>query len=264
MPTGRTTNSDAVRALDDAATIQFRMPRSGPGSVILPADLLAARELMGVPEKPRSHAVLRGSAFVAIALTVTAFLVLAHFVALAVSGPTGIPAAVRLGTGQSVSAWFSGALALVDAGLLALVASTSSRRERWRWVLASLAVLLGPVGKALTGPGDGQALHTASGPLTSAWPLSALSIGIAVLLCGSLLLRRPGGRTVALGAAVLLAGATGVEALEVWWFDGSGVASDLVGVALNGIGSTAEMLGLVIALAGLLRMGRGSTLGLAR
>jgi hypothetical protein len=244
---------------DDTATIRFARvdpePTPGPTPV-------AERE----PEPPT--ALVRGGGLVKGALALAGALVVAHFVALAVLGSgAAIPQAIRLGGELNIATWFSSALHLANAGLLALVAATAPRRERARWILLAVAVAVVSMDEVSANHEQvGHLLHTrfgTSGFLTYAWIVPAMIlVAVVAVVCGRTVLRRPGGRIVALAAAVFVAGAVGVEAVEGWWFDSTGTADDVVHVALSGIEEAMEMLGLILALTGLLRIARGTGLRL--
>jgi hypothetical protein len=243
MTAARHATGDAIRAFDDAATIQFRMPRSGPGSVIMPADLLEARALTGVDDEPRKAATLRGPVLVSWAAAGAALLVLAHFAALAVRGAADIPQVIRLGAGLSL--WFSAALLLASAALVALLTATAPRKERSRWALLTLALVATSVVSVL--PDRGAVLMPA-----------VVVVAVLAVLCGRQVLRRAGGRLVALGALTYLVGAVAVG----WWLGTPAGAGDTIQSAVSGVTVALELLGLTLALSGLLRMTRGTTLHL--
>ncbi|MBW0101197.1 hypothetical protein [Pseudonocardia sp. KRD291] len=224
------------------------------------------------PEPAAPHLTLvRGTTVLRVALGVAAVLVIAHFAALAIGhGRPGfeIPQAIRLGGELNIATWFSSALHLVNAGLLALVAANSVRRERVRWIVLALAVLVVSMDEVSANHEQvGYILHTTlgtSGFLTYAWIIPAtVLVAVVALWCGPMVLRRPGGRLVALAALIFVGGAVGVEAIEGWWFDETGRADDLVYLVLGGLEEAMEMLGLIVAMAGLLRMAGGSGLRLA-
>lgn len=246
------------RADDDPATQQFARIEPAPAAEV-PAQ--------GAP----FLALVRGTAVLRVVLAIAAVLVMAHFAALAIGvGRPGfeIPQAIRLGGELNIGTWFSSALHLVNAGLLALLAANSVRAERVRWILLGLAVLVVSMDEVSANHEQvGYVLHTALGTggfLTYAWIIpAAVLVAVVAAVCGPMVLRRPGGRLVAVAAAVFVAGAIGVEAIEGWWFDATGNADDVVHVALSGVEEGLEMLGLIVAMAGLLRMAGGCGLRLA-
>lgn len=230
-----------------------------------------AEEPVVVPDPAPHLTLVRGSTVLRVALVVAAALVLAHFSALAIGyGRPGfeIPQAIRLGGELTIATWFSSALHLLNAGLLALIAAHSVRRERLRWAALALAVLAVSVDEVSANHEQvGYILHTTFGTggfLTYAWivPATALVAAVAVW-CGPMVLRRPGGRLVAVAALVFVGGAVGVEAVEGWWFDATGRSDDLVYLVLGGVEEAMEMLGVIVATAGLLRMAGGCGLRLA-
>ncbi|MDN5916171.1 MAG: hypothetical protein L0I76_13895 [Pseudonocardia sp.] len=223
------------------------------------------------PEHVPHLALVRGNTVLRVALGVAAVLVIAHFAALAIGyGRPGfeIPKAIRLGGELNIATWFSSALHLVNAGLLALLAANSVRRERLRWIVLSLAVLVVSMDEVSANHEQvGYILHTTlgtSGFLTYAWIIPAVVlVAVVAVLCGPMVLRRPGGRLVAIAAVIFVGGAVGVEAIEGWWFDATGQTDDLAYLVLSGLEEATEMLGLIVATAGLLRMVGGSGLRLA-
>lgn len=240
-----------------------------PVEPVQPVEPVAARAPVAAPAPP-DLVLLGGTGAVRVALGFAGVLILAHFVALAVGiGRPGfeIPQAIRLGAGANIATWFGSALHLVNAGLLALIAATSLRRERVRWALLSAVVLVVSVDEVSANHEQvGYDLHTmlgTSGALTHAWIIPAVVLVAAVAaLCGRMVLSRPGGRLVALAAAIFVVGALGVEAVEGWWFGATGAADDPVHLVLGGLEEAMEMIGVIVAMAGLLRMAGGSGLRL--
>jgi hypothetical protein len=210
--------------------------------------------------------VLRPRAVVGGALAIALLLAAAHFGALALTqlAPGGsVPEPLKLNAEATVATWFSTALHLVNAALLAVIAARAPHRERWRWTLLAVAVLAVSADE-IAGVHEHVSwiLHTqlrTTGVLTYAWvvPATAAVVALAVL-CGRLVLSRPGGLVVALGAAVFFGGAVAVELVEGWWVGGGGTTTDGVFLLLNGVEETMEMVGTVIAMRGLLRMAAGS------
>ncbi|GAA1387925.1 hypothetical protein GCM10009613_24510 [Pseudonocardia kongjuensis] len=216
-------------------------------------------------------ALLRPSRVVVAAGVIAALLATAHFGAAVYGiGRPGfeIPAPIRLGNELNISTWFSSAMHLANAAILALIAANSVRRERWRWILLSLACAV--VAMDETAANHEQVswvIHTTfgtSGLLTYAWiiPASVLVLVLAAL-CLPMLLRRPGSWIVVAGAAVFLFGAVGLEAVGGLVFEQTGDVHAFGYNLLAGAEETCEMAGLVIAMAGLLRMAGGSGLRIA-
>ncbi|MEQ3552089.1 hypothetical protein WIS52_16570 [Pseudonocardia nematodicida] len=217
-------------------------------------------------------ALLRPSGIVTTAAAVVTVLAVAHFAAAVYGiGRPGfqIPEAIRLGAELNVSTWFSSALHLVNAGLLALIAANSVRRERWRWILLSICCAVVAMDETAANHEQvGWIIHTTfgtSGLLTYAWIIPAVFlVAVVALLCAPMLLRRPGGLIVAAGATLFVFGAVGLEAVGGAMFDasgGDGTAFDYV--LVSGAEETLEMVGLVVAMAGLLRMAGGAGLRIA-
>ena len=260
----------ARTADEDPVTEQFARIEEPPSAAPAPVETAPAVEPATGDGAPHL-ALLRGTGVVKVALGFAAFLVLAHFGAMILGiGRPGfeIPQAIRLGGELNIATWFSSALHLVNAGLLALIAANSVRRERLRWIVLSVAVLVVSMDEVSANHEQvGYMIHTTlgtSGFLTYAWIIPAIVlVAVVAALCGPMVLRRPGGRIVALAAVIFIGGAVGMEAIEGWWFDSTGAADDLVHTALSGVEEALEMLGLIVAMAGLLKMAGGSGLRLA-
>ncbi|MET0190728.1 MAG: hypothetical protein ABW212_17130 [Pseudonocardia sediminis] len=264
MTVGRHT---AWTADDDPATQKIARVEAAPAHA--PAAAVAPGG--AVPDAAPHLSLVRGNSILRVALGIAAVLVIAHFTAMAIGyGTPGfeIPQAIRLGGELNIATWFSSALHLVNAGLLALIAANSVRKERLRWTVLALAVLVVSMDEVSANHEQvGYILHNVlgtSGFLTYAWIIPAMVLVAAVALwCGPMVLRRPGGRLIALAALVFVGGAVGMEAVEGWWFDATGQTDDLVYLVLGGLEEAMEMLGIIIATAGLLRMAGGSGLRLA-
>lgn len=216
-------------------------------------------------------ALLRGSRVVVAAATVVGLLALAHFGAAVYGlGRPGfqIPAPIRLGNELNVSAWFSSALHLVNAGLLALIAANSVRRERWKWVLLSACCAVVAMDETAANHEQvGWIIHTTFGTtgfLTYAWIIpAAVLVAVVAALCAPTVLRRPGGLVVVAGAALFLLGSVGLESVGGAVFAQTGDVQAFGYNLLAGTEETLEMSGLVVAMAGLLRMAGGCGLRLA-
>ncbi|ANY06960.1 hypothetical protein [Pseudonocardia sp. HH130630-07] len=244
------------------------IPRVGEqSSAATPAPVEPSPE----PEPPAGAphlALLRPSGVVKVAGGITAVLVLAHFAAAVYGiGRPGfeIPAAIRLGNELNVSTWFSSALHLTNAGVLALIAANSVRRERWRWILLSLSCAVVAMDETAANHEQiGWIIHTTfgtSGFLTYAWIIPAVAlVAVVALLCLPMVLRRPGGYVVVAGAALFLFGSVGLESIGGAVFEQTGDVHAFGYNVLAGAEESCEMVGLVVALAGLLRMAGGSGL----
>ena len=158
---------------------------------------------------------LRRGPVVGTAAAIVTVLALAHYGAAVYGiGRPGfeIPAPIRLGTELNISTWFSSAMHLTNAALLALIAANSVRRERWRWILLSLSCAVVAMDETAANHEQvGWIIHTTfgtSGFLTYAWIIPAVAV-VAVVAALSLpmVLRRPGAWLVVAGAAVFLLGA---------------------------------------------------------
>lgn len=252
------------RADEDPVT--ERIPR-----VRAPGEPRARHHRPEVPAAVPHLALLRGRTVVTVAAGVTAVLALAHFGAAVYGiGKPGfeIPAAIRLGNELNVSTWFSSAVHLVNAGLLALLAANSVRRERWKWVLLSVSCAVVAMDETASNHEQvGWIIHTTFGTggfLTYAWIIPAVVlVTVVALLCAPMVLRRPGGFVVAAGTAVFLLGSVGLESVGGAVFAQTGDVQAFGYNVLAGIEETLEMTGLVIAMAGLLRMAGGSGLRLS-
>jgi hypothetical protein len=184
----------------------------------------------------------------------------AHFAGLALWG-VELPRSINLDEEDTVGTWFAASLHLVNAGLLALLAAESSRRERWRWMLLTTSVLIVSIDE-VAGVHERvsgflhREFHT-FGMLAFAWIIPAsLAVTVVAGLCAGTVLRRPGGRVVAAGAAVFIAGAVGIEVIGGWFSDIYGVGN-VIYMALTGVEETMELVGAIIAMNGLLLMTRG-------
>lgn len=218
---------------------------------------------------------LHGRRLVVAATVFALFLAAAHFVPLGLMAALpragiGIPEAAKLNAEGTVATWFSSALHLVNAGLLALLAIAAPLRERWRWWVLAVAVLAVSCDEISAFHEDlswilQTRLH-ASGALTYAWviPASAM-VAVVAVLCFRLVIRRPGGALVCVAAAVFLLGAVGVEAVEGAWLGTTGgTAQAPFFLLLAGVEETLEMAGAILAMAGLLRMAAGHGAALVR
>lgn len=231
----------------------------------------AARPAAALPVEERRIVSISPRPLVIGALVVALTLAALHFGAVAIaSGLPGsgfrVPDAVKLGNETTVATWFSSVLDLINAALLAVLATTAPAQERWRWVVTTLAVLAVSFDEVSGFHEDlsgilHNALHT-TGVLTDAWVLPALLVAFVVgLLCATIIIPRPGGRAVLAGGLVYVAGAAGVGVFEGWWSDATGLGGDdLVFSSLDGLGETTEMIGAIIAMGGLLRMASGTGL----
>lgn len=256
---------------DDPATeVIPRVEQPEPASAATPAPVEPSPE----PEAPvgAPHlALLRPSSVVKIAAGVTAVLAILHFAAAVYGiGRPGfeIPGPIRLGNELNISTWFSSAMHLGNAGLLALIAANSVRRERWKWILLSLACAVVAMDETAANHEQvGWIIHTTfgtSGFLTYAWIIpAAVLVAVVAALCLPMVLRRPGAWLVVAGAAVFLLGAVGLESAGGALFEQTGDVQSFTYNVLAGTEETFEMAGLVIAMAGLLRMAGGSGLRIA-
>ncbi|MEJ8279667.1 hypothetical protein [Pseudonocardia spirodelae] len=262
------------RADDDPATVVIPRladdgsPAAGAASPARPEP--SPEPQPAAPGAPHLALVRRGPV-VGTAAAIVALLALAHYGAAVYGiGRPGfqIPAPIRLGTELNISTWFSSVLHLVNAGLLALVAVNSVRRERWRWVLLAVSCAVVSMDEVAANHEQvGWIIHTTfrtTGFLTYAWiiPAAALVVVVAAL-CLPMLLRRPGGYLVIAGAAVFLFGAVGLESVGGAVFEQTGDVQSFGYNVLAGTEETCEMAGLVIAMAGLLRTAGGSGLRMA-
>ncbi|MFP5071879.1 hypothetical protein ACLFMI_19725 [Pseudonocardia nantongensis] len=264
----------ARSADEDPATEQIPRVRDAAPPVprhAAPSEPSPALTSTAPAEGPPHLALLRGSRVVTVAGTVVALLALAHFGA-AVYGigkpEFEIPAAIRLGNELNVSTWFSSAMHLVNAGALALIAANSVRRERWKWVLLSLCCAVVAMDETAANHEQvGWIIHTTfgtSGFLTYAWIIPAvLLVAVVAALCAPMILRRPGGWLVAAGAALFLLGSVGLESAGGAVFEQTGDVQAFGYNVLAGAEETLEMAGLVVAMAGLLRMAGGCGLRLS-
>ncbi|MBC3194718.1 hypothetical protein H7X46_27075 [Pseudonocardia sp. C8] len=257
------------RADDDPATEVIPRVQESPS-----AAAPAPEEPSPEPEAPAGvpHlALLRPASVVKVAAGIAAVLALAHFAAAVYGlGRPGfqVPAAIRLGNELNVSTWFSSVLHLTNAAILGLIAANSVRRERWKWVLLSVSCAVVAMDEvAANHEHVGWIIHTTFGTtgfLTYAWIIPAVVLVLVVAaLCLPTLLRRPGAVVVVVGAAVFLFGAVGLESVGGALFERTGDVQAFAYNVLAGTEETFEMAGLVIAMAGLLRMAGGSGLRLA-
>jgi hypothetical protein len=181
----------------------------------------------------------------------------AHFIGLAVAG-VGMPDGINLNVEATVATWFSSVLHLANAGLLGILAASAPLVEQWRWRLLAVLVLGASIDEVagLHEP-TGWLLHRllgTSGWLIYAWIIpAALVVAPVALLCTRLVLSRPGGVTILVGAAVFVGGAAGLEAAAGARIDNDSGVIDSVVLALAGAEETMEMLGAAIAMHGLLR-----------
>lgn len=262
----------ARSADEDPVTAQIPRVPDGPRPAsrhAAPAEPSPSPEVPG--EAPPHLALLRGSRVVTVAGAVVALLALAHFGAAVVGlGRPGfeIPAPIRLGNELNLSTWFSSAVHLLNAGVLALVAANSVRRERWRWVLLSVSCAVVAMDEVAANHEQvGWIIHTTfgtSGFLTYAWIIPAvLLVAVVAALCAPMVLRRPGGAIVVAGAALFLLGSVGLESVGGAVFDQTGDVQAFGYTVLAGAEESLEMAGLVVALAGLLRMAGGCGLRLS-
>lgn len=262
----------ARSADEDPVTAQIPRVPDGPRPAsrhAAPGEPSPAPEVPG--EAPPHLALLRGSRVVTVAGAVVALLALAHFGAALVGlGRPGfeIPAPIRLGNELNLSTWFSSAMHLLNAGVLALIAANSVRRERWRWVLLSVSCAVVAMDEVAANHEQvGWIIHTTlgtSGFLTYAWIIPAvLLVAVVAALCVPMVLRRPGGAVVVAGAALFLLGSVGLESVGGAVFDQTGDVQAFGYTVLAGTEETLEMAGLVVALAGLLRMAGGCGLRLS-
>ncbi|HXV93574.1 MAG TPA: hypothetical protein VD813_09775 [Pseudonocardia sp.] len=213
--------------------------------------------------RPPAETILRGRVLVRGAVAVALLLAAAHFVAVTLVHGLGepgraVPESVVLNAEGTVATWFSAALHLVNAALLALLAAAAGPRERRRWVLLAVMVLAVSVDEVSAFHEDvnwvlREHLDT-SGVLTYVWVVPAVVVvAVVAATCARLVLARPGGVRVVLGTAVFLGGAVVVEVLQGWWIGTDGRTSDLEFLLLGGIEETMEMLGTVLAMSGLLK-----------
>lgn len=252
------------RVKDDAPPAPRHAAPSEPSPV--PASTPAPASTRTAPAEGAPHlALLRGSRVVTLAGAVVGLLALAHFGAAVYGiGKPGfeIPAAIRLGNELNISTWFSSAMHLVNAGALALIAANSVRRERWKWILLSVCCAVVAMDETAANHEQvGWIIHTTfgtSGFLTYAWIIpAALLVAVVAALCAPMILRRPGGWIVAAGAALFLAGSVGLESAGGALFEQTGDVQAFGYNVLAGAEETLEMAGLVVAMAGLLRMAGG-------
>ncbi|MCW0215454.1 MAG: hypothetical protein OJJ54_19025 [Pseudonocardia sp.] len=224
--------------------------------------------LPDVPSAELPPIVLRGRPLLRGLVVVALVLAAAHFVAVLVvwaapSAGLRVPDAVRLNAESTVATWFSSALHLVNGLVLGLLAVAAARRERWRWIVLAAMVLAVSMDEVSGFHEDvSWLLHTrlhTSGVLTYAWVVPAVAVcAVVALACTRMVLRKPGGRVVILGAAVFLAGAVGMEVIEGAWIGSTGSSPDDTGfLLLNGVEETLEMLGAIITMSGLFRMASG-------
>lgn len=252
---------------DPATEVIPRIAGPRPAADAVPEPSPSPETPVGAPHL----ALLRPSSVVKVAAGIAAVLALAHFAA-AVYGigkpDFEIPAAIRLGNELNISTWLSSALHLANAAVLALIAANSVRRERWKWILLSLCCAVVAMDETAANHEQvGWIIHTTfgtSGFLTYAWiiPAAAL-VCVVAALCLPMILRRPGGVLVLAGAALFLLGSVGLESVGGAVFAQTGDVQAFGYNVLAGTEETAEMAGLVVALAGLLRMAGGSGLRLA-
>ena len=162
---------------------------------------------------------------------------------------------------QNLPTFFSGALFLANAALLALIWRTrrSARRERGWAGLACLFCFLAfdellSVHETLILPVR-EAYHL-GGPLYYAWVVPYV-LALAVLSLAYIpfwvRLDPSDRRRIGLSAAVYLSGAVGLELVEVWYADLTQERFDLVRGVLTGLEESLEMAGLIIFLYSLLR-----------
>lgn len=257
---------------DDPATeVIPRVEQSEPPSAAAPAPVEPS-PAAEVPTGAPHLALLRPSSVVKVAGGFTAVLVLAHFAAAVYGiGRPGfeIPAAIRLGNELNISTWLSSAMHLTNAAILALIAANSVRRERWKWILLSVAcAVVGMDETAANHEHVGWIIHTTfgtSGFLTYAWIIPAvIAVAVVAALCLPMILRRPGAYIVVAGAGLFVLGAVGLESIGGAVFEQNGGDVNAFGYsALAGTEESFEMIGLVIAMAGLMRMAGGSGLRIA-
>jgi hypothetical protein len=199
-------------------------------------------------------------------LVIVLLFAVAHFVGLAVAGER-IRDVVNLNAENNPSTWFSSALHLINAFLLGVIALVAER-NRWRWAL--LAVLVLGVSMDETAQLHerlSEFLHVAlstSGPLRFAWVIPAAGLVIVVAaLSTRMLMRVPGGGLVLAGVAVFLIGAMGLEMIEADRSDAIGHV-DTVMLVLCGVEELLEMIGAILAMAGLMRTVAATGLTVAR
>jgi hypothetical protein len=235
--------------------------------VTTPRHAIATRTAAaGQEEQP--PLVLRGRTFLRGLLVVTLLLAVAHFAAVGAvwalpSANLHVPDAVKLNAESTVATWFSSALHLVNGLVLAVLAAGATRRERWRWIVLAAMVVAVSMDEVSGFHEDvSWLMHThlnTTGVLTYAWVIPAGAIcAVVAVACTRMVLCRPGGVVVILGAAVFLFGAVVMEVVEGWWIGGSGGTTEDAGfLILNGIEETMEMLGAIITMSGLFRMASG-------
>ncbi|GAA1076339.1 hypothetical protein [Pseudonocardia alni] len=270
----------AHSADDDPATVVIPRYAEDAGAGPRPAAAPGAASPSRAEPSPEAQAAAPGAPHLALlrrgpvvgtAAAIVAVLALAHYGAAVYGiGRPGfeIPAPIRLGTELNISTWFSSAMHLTNAALLALIAANSVRRERWRWILLSLSCAVVAMDETAANHEQvGWIIHTTfgtSGFLTYAWIIPAVVlVAVVAALCLPMVLRRPGAWLVVAGAAVFLLGAVGLESAGGALFEQTGDVQSFAYNVLAGTEETFEMAGLVIAMAGLLRMAGGSGLRIA-
>lgn len=198
------------------------------------------------------------------ALAGAALLAVAHFVAV-LAGSSGMVksglALVNLDEERSFGTWFSTVLLMINVALLVLLfAASTDRVARRRFAILAVAV-------AAVSADDIAGVHeridtnlgrllSTSGILTFVWIIPALLVvGLIAAACFPIVRIRPGGHLVAVGAAVFVLGAAGLESVGGWWFDAHGRDPGDTGyLLLAGVEESLEMLGCIIAMSGLLQM----------
>ena len=162
-----------------------------------------------------------------------------------------------LGAEANPGAWFSSSVHLINAILLAVIASTADR-GRTRWTLLAVVVLAASMDETVSlherlSQTLEHAFHT-SGLFAAAWVIPGMAlVGILAAMSFALLYRVAGGRIVLAGAAVFVVGAIGVESIENARLRSVGWADPGV-LAIIGVEETLEMAGSIVVTTGLLRI----------
>ena len=155
----------------------------------------------------------------------------------------------------NVPSWFSSALLLSAAALLALVALDAfSRRERWARHWAGLALVyvvlsLDETAEIHERIGSWLRAHlNLSGPLHYAGVIPALALAVFVGIAYVRFLRalpRATRRGILAAATVYISGAAGVEALTGWWAESHGSRSTAL-LLVSTVEENLEMIGTAL------------------
>src|ERR671932_721750 len=173
----------------------------------------------------------------------------------------------------NVPSWFSSALLLTAAAMLALVALDAlGRKARWGRHWAGLSVVFAVLSLDETaeiheriGPWLPAHLHL-HGPLHYAGVLPALALALFVGITYVRFLRAHPRRTllgILIAAAIYITGAAGVEAASGWWAEGHGRRSTAL-LLVSTVEENLEMFGtllfILVVLAYFARLGRSVAL----